>query len=337
MKKIIIPALAAMTLVCGCAKTQTEGVNDSSKRFLEAWIQVYHPELVSKKVFPGYYIMNDVPGTGEPVGPASQTPYIRADYRITDLEGNIITSTHKEDSYKLRTYVKSYFYGPEVFTRENNAMYTGLDYAVSDMKVGGTREVLIPGWLMGNERFETEEEYVRNVSGGVTCIYKIEVKERIQDITKWEQDSLSAFVWRNYPKATYDTTGFYRHVVRKSTDEKPFQQDTTIYINYIGRRLDGMVFDTNIADTAKVYGLYSASGSYGPVTIKWNKNASNITMGTDNNSVITGFAYLLSKMGPYEKAVGMFTSDLGYSSGGTGKAIPGYSPLLFEVEVVDNQ
>lgn len=336
MKKIIIPALAALTLVCGCAKTQSEGLNDSSKRFLDAWIQVYHPELVSKKVFPGYYIMKDVPGTGDLVGPAILTPYIRAEYRITDLEGNILTSTYEEDSYKLRTYVKSAYYGPEVFGRQDNAMYTGLDYAVSDMKVGGTRELLIPGWLMGNERFETEEEYIRNVSG-TTCIYKIEVKDRIQDVVKWEQDSLWTFVRNNYPYATCDTTGFYRQVIRKSTDGVPFQKDTTIYINYIGRRLDGMVFDTSIADTAKVYGLYSSSGTYGPVVVKWNKDASSITMGTDNNSVITGFAYLLSKMGPYEKAIGMFTSDLGYSSGGSGNAIPGYSPLLFEVEVVDKE
>ena len=336
MKKIIIPALAAMTLVCGCAKTQTEGVNESSKRFLEAWIQVYHPELLSKKVYPGYYIIKDVPGSGELIGPASQTPYIRADYRITDLKGNILTSTFEEDSYKLQTHIKSAYYGPDVFNRQDNAMYTGLDYAVLDMNVGGTREVLIPGWLMGNERFETEEEYVRNVSG-TTCIYTIVVKERIQDIVKWEQDSLSNFVRNNYPTASYDTTGFYRYVVRSSTDGIPFQNDTTIYINYIGRRLDGMVFDTNIADTAKVYDLYSASGTYGPVTIKWHKDASSITMGTDNNSVITGFSYLLSKMGPYEKAIGMFTSSLGYSSNGTGKAIPGYSPLLFEVEVVDNE
>ena len=39
-------------------------------------------------------------------------------------------------------------------------------------------------------------------------------------------------------------------------------------------------------------------------------------------------------MQAYEKGVGIFYSDLGYSYSGSGKSIPGYAPLVFEIELV---
>ena len=40
-------------------------------------------------------------------------------------------------------------------------------------------------------------------------------------------------------------------------------------------------------------------------------------------------------MKSHEKGVGIFYSVLGYGSSGSGNAIPGFSPLMFEIEVVD--
>ena len=40
-------------------------------------------------------------------------------------------------------------------------------------------------------------------------------------------------------------------------------------------------------------------------------------------------------MKSHEKGVGIFYSALGYGSSGSGNAIPGFSPLMFEIEVVD--
>jgi FKBP-type peptidyl-prolyl cis-trans isomerase len=36
-----------------------------------------------------------------------------------------------------------------------------------------------------------------------------------------------------------------------------------------------------------------------------------------------------------EKGVGVFYSNLGYQYSGSGASIPGYAPLIFEVEIVE--
>ena len=336
MRKTTIIITAALLLLCGCAKIKTPGINEANKRYFDAWLSENHPELVGKQIFPGIYIIEDVPGTGEYIGPALISPYIRADYRLTDLKGNILSSSFESDARKLRSYFKSAYYGPYIFERIDNGMYAGIDYAISDMKVGGIREFIVPGWLMTVDRYDDENGYLENVSG-TDCIYRMEITERIMDLIGWERDSVSRFIRRNYPGATQDTLGFYRKVIRPTAGDKVFSNDTTLYINYIGRRLDGKVFDTNIADTAKVHGIYSALNTYSPTLIKWSKNFNSITMGDGGNSVIPGFAILLSKMQPYEKTIGVFDSSYGYSSAGSGANIPSYSPLLFEVEIVDKE
>ena len=53
-------------------------------------------------------------------------------------------------------------------------------------------------------------------------------------------------------------------------------------------------------------------------------------------SLIDGFKGALSLMKyPGQKAVAIFTSSQGYSTTGSGNTIPAWSPLLFELELVD--
>jgi FKBP-type peptidyl-prolyl cis-trans isomerase len=59
-----------------------------------------------------------------------------------------------------------------------------------------------------------------------------------------------------------------------------------------------------------------------------------MTMGSDKSSMISGFAKTLWQMKAMEKGVGVFYSSLGYGYSGSGSSIPGYSPLIFEIELV---
>ena len=95
------------------------------------------------------------------------------------------------------------------------------------------------------------------------------------------------------------------------------------------------MFDTNIERVAKDNGLYSSSRTYQPTQINWEEEHTDITMGSDESSVIEGFALTLKQMKAMEKGVGIFYSNLGYQYSGSGSSIPGYAPLIFEIEIVE--
>jgi FKBP-type peptidyl-prolyl cis-trans isomerase len=57
-------------------------------------------------------------------------------------------------------------------------------------------------------------------------------------------------------------------------------------------------------------------------------------MGSGKSSVVSGFALTLWQMKAMEKGIGIFISDYGYAANGNGNSIPGFSPLIFEIELV---
>ena len=126
---------------------------------------------------------------------------------------------------------------------------------------------------------------------------------------------------------------FFKSFTEFDDDPVEMPIDTTVYINYTGRRLsDGQVFDTTIADTAKVYHIYNPSKTYAPVPVTWAEKAADIKL--DGSKVVDGFALGMFAMHAGEKASFCFGFNLGYGSSGSGSMIPGYAALQFDIELV---
>lgn len=354
MKKTILYLSLAALVLAGCARTPKMGVNDADKLYLDAWIQVNHPDAAVTGL--GAYILEDVPGTGITPGSADSYPYVQVSYTIRALDGTIQTTTDEDLAKRLGTYTanesKCPYYGPVIWSRASNGLVAGLEEAVSTMSVGGRRTVVLPGWLMGvnastnmSVRYNTAEEYLEKVKGGTPVIYELALSDAFDDVQKWQIDSIGRYLAGHFPgKTAADSTrkGFYYFRTGAPSSETKFKNDTTIYINYIARRLDGGVFDTSIADTAKYYGIYSASREYGACAVKWyssDADYTGLTMtmpGSSNGtSVIDGFSLGLDQMHPHEKGTAIFISTLGYGVKGSSPSIPGYSPLRFDLEIVD--
>jgi hypothetical protein len=95
------------------------------------------------------------------------------------------------------------------------------------------------------------------------------------------------------------------------------------------------VFDTSIERVALDNGIHTSGKTYAPVPVQWAEDYNDITF--DESEVISGFAMTLHKMGKLRKGskgLGMFYSELGYGYSGS-TSIPGYAPLIFEIEFVD--
>jgi len=340
-KTLILPLLAV--LAAGCAKEAKSSTNEMEKEYIEAWLKVNYPNV--HETGHGIYILEDIPGTGAAY---SGEDYVHLNYTTTDLEGTIASTTDKETSKRLGTFSEGKYYGAKIWEVSDNTIPVGIEDMLSGMKIGGTRTAIIPAWLATYNRYKKDSDYIKKSVNTTTSIYTITLEDAFDDIDKWEIDSLAAYAKRNYGLAPSDSLrkGFFYISTKKADSDKEFPIDTTIYINYIGRLLDGTVFDTSVADTAKFYGIYSSSRTYGPVEILWSSEVSEIKMRTASSSStsstttstpVLGFQYTLWEMGTHEKGTGLFYSPLGYSVSGSGSSIPSFSPLRFDIEVVDKK
>ena len=340
MKKIfktaafVVLALAA----AGCAKAVTEGPNEANKRYFDAWMELNHPDVKPTGI--GIYILEEEAGNGAEV---KKDNYVYVDYTITDLQGNITSYTRKETAEQLGEYSKADYYGPKVLTTFENTIQAGLADALIGMKVGGRKKIIIPSWLMTYKSYDTPEEYLENSSSGTSAVYDITVTDVTTDISKYEIGEISHYIAENIDifgrltpadsvKGHY---GCYYKQLTAPVDTTSFPSDTSIYINYTGKLLNGQVFDTTIEKVAKDNNIYSASRAYEPTKINWGEKYSDLTMGTSNSPMISGFAITLWQMRAFEKGIGVFYSPLGYSYNGSGSTIPGYAPLIFEIEIVE--
>lgn len=338
MKKIIKTAAflaIALSAIC-CAKAAKEGPNDAEERYFNAWMEVNYPDAKSSGL--GIYILEEEAGDGAEI---KEDSYVYASYTVTDLKGNITTYTEKETAEQLGKYTPSDYYGPKVITTFEGGIPAGLQDAVIGMKIGGRKKVIIPSWLMTYKTYDTPEEYLENESTGTSSIYDIRITDVALDISKHEIRQIEQYFADNgdiFGKTPPDSLeghyGCYYKQLQAPVDTTSFPSDTTIYINYTGKLLNGLVFDTTIEKVAKDNNIYSASKTYEPTSIKWAESYEELTMGTSGSSVISGFALTLWQMRAMEKGIGVFYSPMGYSYNGSGSSIPPYAPLIFEIEIV---
>lgn len=340
MKKILKTTAylaIALSAIC-CAKAVKVGPNEAEERYFNAWMKINHPDL--EATGSGIYVLEETEGEGAVI---AEDNYVYANYTVTDLEGNISTYTEKEVAEQLGKYVASDYYGPKVLTTFENTIPAGLGEAIIGMKVGGTKKVIIPSWLMTYNTYDTAKEYLENESSGTSSIYDIEITDVALDIVKHEIRQIEQYFADNgdiFGKTPPDSlTGHYGCYYKQlqppaDNDTTSFPSDTTIYINYTGKLLNGQVFDTTIERVAKDNNIYSASRTYEPTSIQWAEEYTDLTMGTSGSSVISGFALTLWQMRAMEKGIGVFYSPMGYSYNGSGTSIPPYAPLIFEIEIV---
>lgn len=343
MSKQSVWTLFCVLAIAGCARTASTDQKEAEVQYFNAWASVNLPNATKTSL--GSYIIDSQDGTGEPIG---DSKYIRADYVVRTLDGMVSSSSTEQMAKQLGTYSKTDTYVPGVWYRGDNMLYAGIEELIAGKHAGLKVKAAVPGWLITSNRYGTAKEYQMNETG-TNAIYEIQVIDTFDDVRVWETDSLVRYLTRHFPGVNPADTvnaetdslktkkyGFYYIVTKPSTrPDSTFLPDKEVYLNYIGRLLNGKVFDTNIKDTAKIHGLYSASRTYKPVIINWAEKYEDLTMSEDKSSVIDGFKFALFQMKPYECGTAIFISDYGYSDSGSGTSIPGYSPLRFDFALVD--
>lgn len=355
--KIILLTFAAAAALCSCAKLSTsEGTNVPEKRYVDAWMYLRFPQVYENgPVGMGSYFIEDIPGQGDTV---LLDNYIFWEYEIRTLDSTIVSYNTETIARKMNAYSPLYDYGAEAKKNSQGTMNAGeieilaggsnSKVSYGPMLIGGSRKVLVPGWLTSTGTYySSASDYLGNITG-TDYLYNIKVTGQTNDIIKWQVDSIMRTklkVPAGYVMTAEDSVKCHKgNLFLKHNESREIQRgvqarmdynfpsDTTFYINYVGRLLNGKVFDTNIADTAKVHGLWSASGSYGPASVTASSDSTAFKL--SSSSVINGFSLALYHMHPYESATAIMTSDYGYTN--TDKeVIRPYSSLIFEIDIVD--
>ena len=344
MKKYLILSLACI-LAAGCITDNTPTTGQQAQEYLRIWMDHWNTEN-GKSVKPtdlGVYILEDIPGPANAATWSADHPYTTASVTIRALSGTIQATSDANLAKQIGTYAEANYYGPKVFGTGSGVSYAGVDEALKGMQLGGTRTVVIPAWLLTTSRYDTLDEYLENCTGTSHYIYTFSPVEQFDDSTEWEKQQIQNYINANFPgqqstmfpdletdDGTFwlitDETGFSEENKRSSTE-------TSLSVNYTGRRLDGTIFDTSIEKVAIDNDVWSSARTYSPETISYSETWSEIKV--NSSTYIDGFIAALSMMWwAGQKATVIFTSTHGYGTSGSGDTIPGYCPLVFDLELV---
>ena len=339
MRKTAIYTLLAATLLvpAGC-NNKDNSTGTEAQEYIKLWMQEYHPGISASTN--GIYILEDTPGDGSVWD--SEKAYSLLNVTIRGLNGKITSTGHENYAKQLGTYQTGNYYGPSVTATEYG--YAGVEAILTGMRVGGTRTAVVPSWLLTTDRYNSQKEYLNACTSTTHLIYTITFSGQMEDVQEWEIGLLKDYVKAEFGSGilpiSIDNDSAEKDLFYFVSDQSGVTDLTEIgsgvsyRLNYTGRLLNGQVFDTTSEKIAKDNGIYDSSKTYEPVTIKTADEMDEYTLG-GSSSIVTGFKGGLSQLKYVgEKGVALFTSDLGYTSSGSGSKIPGYAPLRFDLEVV---
>lgn len=353
--KFILAAAFAGLLLFSCAKESEESNAAIQKRILDAYLQVNYPNKDYTVTESGLVVINHEQGNG--ASPDKHgAAYVK--YSTKNLSGNYQSTMFEEVARQLGTYSAEIYYGPQLAALDYGDITEGVNEALKMMNKGSKMTVIIPpalskydGENTGGYGYETE----KSESSSVNTIYEIEMFDVVTNLQKYQLDSLQAFRDIHYPGLDSTVNMFYfKKLSGTNTDTIPNNETAKVW--YVGRLLDGYIFDTNIRDTAKKYGIWSSSKTYDALEVTYKSaytgmassaGTMNVTGVTDKSSsddddggsYVPGFAKALKAMTYGDHAITFFGSGWGYGSEGSmssGSGVPTYSMLFFEIFVEES-
>lgn len=337
----------AFAALAGCAKEKDLTEREVQERILDAYIQANCP--TAQKLTSGLTILSLDPGSG-PIAPGNNDG-IYIHYNTYNLDGTCQSTTDSIKARMLGTYDPGIYYGPTLFIL-NSSTTQGMKELLGKLHQGGSVTAIIPPWLTSTGTSSSSYSNAGQQSS-VSMIYEVKAGIVIDDVIKFQKDSLESYSKLYFtPKIDSTAMGWYfRNFTHPSgiPAADTVEAGNNVGVWYVGRLLDGYVFDTNIRDTAKKYRIYDASNDYEPLSVEMGKTFQDMTTygssATSNDqsigpggssSLIVGFVRAVKNMTYTDKSVTFFMSGLGYGADGnmtSGKGVPEYAMLRFDIWV----
>lgn len=325
---VILSSMVAYA-VLSCAVEKEESLESIQKRQFEAYINVngyQNSETIGDSI---YIIKRSGTGVGE--FPTDST-YAFVRYTAKTLTGDYLAYSYDSVARQLGTYKPSNFYGPYIWPVRTGYISDPLSDVVKNMRPGEKTVSIIPPWIT------TGSSSVAYSSSTDPVIYDIELQKVVKDIKEYQYSVLQQFSNKYFGGMDSLSLGFYFKKTLSSECEDTLADGSAIDVWYVGRMLDGSVFDTNIQDTAKKYDLYDPAQSYTSMSVLYYTDASKIE---EEEELVLGFCKGLVSGGMTygDRCFVFFDSELGYGSSGNlndGDGIPPFYPISFEIWIEEN-
>ncbi len=138
-----------------------------------------------------------------------------------------------------------------------------------------------------------------------------------------EASDLAEYIQNNNITAKPTADGLYVIVKKKGNGAK-VEAGKTLSVNYTGRLLDGTVFDSSVESDAREGNIFNPQRKYEPISFQigadqmirgWERGLMGLTAGTTAQLIIP--------------------SNMAYGSRGSGEKILPYTPLVFDIEILE--
>ena len=285
-KTTIIFSLLCLGLI-SCAQEKEESDMDIQRRILDAYIHEYCPTAV--QLPSGLTYISQTPGFGEEVIEKGNAVYVN--YTTRSLSGTYTSTNDPLILKDLGLFSKATYYGPKLYEVGYGTTFIGVEELLEGMKKGGKATAIVPPWLTGTDYSPSSYNNTTSV------IYDIEVTNIITNIENFQTDTIKSDANTHYPGLDTLSAGFYYKVLSEATKDTLVDGDN-INIRYVCKLLDGFVFDTNIRDTAKFYGIYDSSNEYDPLNVVYKDDLSSFV---EASSLVQGFCQAIQEMNYEER------------------------------------
>jgi FKBP-type peptidyl-prolyl cis-trans isomerase len=297
MKSLYLFLLLSLGLLSGCAFNEINQQNQQSETEIQKYIK--DRNLTMQKTADGmYYAIDSKASTKKS---ANISDLVKFHYKMSLLDGTIIDSTNR-----VLNQFKSEVWGAKasVFT-----------LALSNMKEGESGIFILPASLaFGGSSFGNVPAY-STIRVDITIIAVRTETEQIDDMK----------VLYNMQNAELTTSGMlFKKLVEKPSAAQVLVGQSVV-VSYVGK----LGYSVAQQDAA---GKWSYSPTFGSGTI----GSATSTYFAGSGSLIAGFEEAVMKLRIGEKASIILPYKLAYGTAGN-SAIPGYSPLYFEVEIISAQ
>ena len=312
----------AGVLATSCAVTPEEDTYFASDRVMKSWIKVNYPGI-SPYGDTGAYILEMDPGSGPAV---SDTAFIRAHYVKRRLDASITATNIQQLAEQIGSYTATTYYGGNTWQVGKGYLPDALETVLKTMRSGGHVKLALPMSASDHE-FSLYNAF-SGTSESDNLVIDLTIDTVLTDIYAYQEKTMRAWFQEHYASTDTVVEGLYfKKLVERLEANDTIPEGNNVSVRYIGRTLDGRVFDTNIEDTAKFYRIWNSSKTYNAMSISYYKEDES-KFGSEN-SVVGGFGKAIQQMNYGEKAAAVFNSRLGYEEKGSSPSIPEYAPLYF--------